>query len=210
MLYFSFTHFCKIWGISRFTRYFAPPRGFLPLPCPAEKKAAPHIPGIKAHMIYSDHSDRSDPSDCKTHAMMTPIPWYLVFAGAWGASPPPAASSPPPPQLPSLALFFLAPMQNLSSTLAMRRGGLEIFFPIDRKKFLGSVVHSWEYNGRVKIRSAASADWLGQASRDVSIITDADDRRQWIFEQEMPSTQYSRQFSFVSCCIFIFWIEFTF
>ena len=59
---------------------------------------------------------------------MTPIPWYLVFAGAWGASPPPAASSPPPPQLPSLALFFLAPMQNLSSTLAMRRGGLEIFF----------------------------------------------------------------------------------
>ena len=26
-------------------RFFAPPRGFLPLPRPAEKKAAPHIPG---------------------------------------------------------------------------------------------------------------------------------------------------------------------
>ena len=30
-------HFCKIWGISQFTRYFAPPR-------PTEKKAASHIP----------------------------------------------------------------------------------------------------------------------------------------------------------------------
>ena len=35
MLYFSFTHFCKILGISQFTRFFAPdrpPRGFSPLP----------------------------------------------------------------------------------------------------------------------------------------------------------------------------------
>ena len=88
------------------------------------------------YSVYRDHSDRSDPSDCKTHAMMTSIPWYLVFAGAWGASPPPAASSPPPPQLPSLALFSLAPMQNLSSTLAMRRGGLEIFFLLTERNFL--------------------------------------------------------------------------
>ena len=62
---FHLRAFVKFWesvDLRAFSPRPAPPRGFLPLPRPAGKKAAPHIPAKKAQIAQKITSSRILPS----------------------------------------------------------------------------------------------------------------------------------------------------
>ena len=90
MLYFSFTHFCKILGISQFTRFFTParPEDFHPCtPCPALQEKSSVRLGCRVHSLalgpfsmcltvchsavsclYTVNTDCPGPWDCSEHS----------------------------------------------------------------------------------------------------------------------------------------------